>query len=401
MNPEHWTTFETVPSPEQTAEAREIARNVELADKTIRPDELRFTSIVETLKERRLFRPEILRVKALFLPELGEFGETLENDVWEMLTVLDLFDPETALHCIDTYHIAKSKVEYQLSTGIVLADHFSDEGVTVKQFFVSCLLHDIGKVEVPHSVLVDRTTDEHCASLLFAHKDDVLIPTLRKQLHDETYELPAHINSSEALLTHLYDTLHTRPQMIAPMHLLLGEMTATEKAEIETQLTHCGCSLEDTLLKIMRTHDRYSKEILTQAGREIEAILAGSHHHSGIEESYTITIGTLRVSIDLAHIIHLADVENAILSVRHYKPEQTPLDALKVLTLHAQRGFVDGYISYLWIADDLYTHNVSEHITTEDEQADYALVTDFLDKQFAEHPEYPIWRIATKQDTIE
>lgn len=393
---EHWNTHEAPQEPDHTAEARSIACDLELFDRGLQPTELRYTHIIEALQTRNLLEHEVKRVQEMYLPELEMFGMNLERDIWEMLTVLELFDPETARHCVDTYHIAKKKVETPLSTGITLANYFSEEGVSLQQFFVSCLLHDIGKIEVPHSVVVNRVSDEQCANLLLKHKDDILIPTLQKQLHNETYTLPENVYTPETLLAHLYNDLHTRPQMIAPVRLLLGTMSEEEKLETETQLRHCGCSLDDTLLKIMRTHDHYSREILMHAGREVEAILAGSHHHTGMEGSYVITIGTLRISIDLAHIIHLADVENAILSVRHYKENKTPLDALKILAVHAKHGLVDTYISYLWIADELHVQKLDTEHVTEQHRDDYNFICDFLDTQKSLHPEYPDWRLVTE-----
>ncbi len=383
------TTLETIESP--TERARSIVCDLELIDKSINPTDLRFTHIIDTLRTEGLLDAEIVRVKEIFGAELGEFGERLEPDVWEMLTILELFDPETADHCVDTYSVAKSKVENTLFNGVVLADWFAEEKVDLHTFYVSCLLHDIGKVEVPHSVVINNVSDEECAYLLFEHTEDVLLPTLRTHLKDPYFELPENITSEKELLTFLHDTLHIRPQAIAPVRLLLGDMSAEAADEVEKQLSHVGCSLDDTLLHIMRTHDGYSKEILLGTGREVEAVLAGSHHFNR-EGSYNITVGTLRVSVDLADIIHLADVQNALLSMRHYKTENTPLQTLKVLAIHAKQGAVDSYISYLWIADTLHQMKDSFDMSDEEEKARYEYITTFLDTQKKTHLAYPDWK---------
>lgn len=386
--------FEDPQEHENLAEATEKARNIacdlELIDRNINPHDLRFTHIVETLRNSGLLESQIDRVKRLFIEELGDFGERLENDVWEMLTVLELFDPETARHCVNTYHIAKHKVEEPLFNGMVLAKSFKEEGVTTGTFYVSCLLHDIGKIEVPHSVVVNRVSDEECASLLIQERDAVLIPALRAYLNNPSYTLPDSIDSTDSLLTYLYESLHIRPKEITPIHILLGDLTSEQRDVIEKQLTHCGNTLNDTLLHIMHTHDRYSREILQQSGRTIEATLAGSHHKNR-ERTYTITIGTIQVSVDLADIIHLADVEQAMTSMRHYKSEHTPLQALKMLAIHAKQGAVDAYISYLWIADTLQKRGVP---STDDEsdRETYDFVAHFLDEMKREHLAYPEWR---------
>lgn len=397
MHYESLSPLEIVHTPESATEhARYIACKLELINKSITPDELRYTHIVDTLRAEGIFDAEISRVKGLFGKELGEFGENLEPDVWEMLTVLELFDPETARHCVDTYDIAKSKVESELFNGVVLADWFQREGVDLHTFYVSCLLHDIGKVEVPHSVVINHVSDEECAYLLFEHNEDVLIPALRTHLEDPYFELPESITSDKELLTYLHDQIHIRPQAIAPVKLLLGEMSEEAAIEVEKQLSHVACTLGDTLLDVMRTHDAYSKEILLGTGREVEAVLAGSHHFNK-ESSYTITVGTLRVSVDLADIIHLADVEDAMLSTRHYKKKNTPLQALKVLALHAKQGAVDSYISYLWIADTIHRLEDSFDLNDEEEKARYEYIASFLETEKKTHLGYPNWKEGLKQ----
>ena len=400
MHHESPLTPESPYTPESATErARNIACDLELIDKSVNPDDLRFTHIIGTLREEGIFDAEIDRVKELFREDLGEFGENLESDVWEMFTVLELFDPETARHCVDTYHIAKSKVETELWNGIVLADCFEREGVNLHTFYVSCLLHDIGKVEVPHSVVINRVSDEECANLLFEHTEDILLPALRAHLKNPHFELPPNITSENELLTYLHEELHIRPQAIAPVKLLLGNLDAESVDETERQLSHVGCSLDDTLLHIMRTHDRYSKEILHGTGREVEATLAGSHHFNN-ESSYTITIGTLRVSVALADIIHLADVENAMLSTRHYKEKHTSLQALKVLVLHAKQGAVDSYISYLWIADTIHKMEDSLDVLDEKEMSVYTYITSHLETEKKTRLAYPDWKQGLKESSV-
>ena len=378
-----------------TEAARRIACDLEIVDREADPRELRYFRIVKELKEHDLFAVEVARVKRLFSKELAESGLTPDEDVWEMLTVMELFDPETANHCINTYYIARSKIENQLSTGIILANYFKKEGVDANTFFVSCLLHDIGKIEVPHSVVVNKVNDSDCSNLLFEHIDDILLPALKTHLKNDAYTLPEGINTGETLLSYLHETLHVRPQMLTPIRLLLGHMDNRELDEVEKQLAHCNCSLNDSLITIMRKHDAYSQEILARSGRRIEAILAGSHHVTRTKGAYVITVGTLQVTVDLAHIIHLADVENAILGVRHYKSGQTPLEALKILAIHAKQGLIDSYISYLWIADELYKKGASINPPSEKEKTNYAFVVDFLNTQLEAHPTYPDWKVIT------
>lgn len=367
--------------------AREIVQDLELSVEK-KTSDLRVFRITEKLKNENLLESEVSRVKSLFNKEIKDLGDDFTEECWQMLTVLELFDEETARHCVDTYLIAKSKVEKQLWSGIRLSDEFNKESVSLVQFYRACLLHDLGKVEVPHSVVVNQITDEECAKMLFENKDDVLIPELKKKM-GENYSLPEHIQNASDLLQYLYEELHTRPQTIAPVKLLLKQPITNEIIE---QLAHCGCSTEDSLLKIMRTHDEYSKKILQKMGLVVEGELAGAHHkHKNDDIKFKITVGTIQITIDLADIVHLADVENAILNKRHYKEGKTPIDALKILSLHSKQGFIESYITYLWIADEMNKINKDE-IDDQDIES-FNFIAKFLDEEKNKHLAWPDWRI--------
>jgi response regulator RpfG family c-di-GMP phosphodiesterase len=137
----------------------------------------------------------------------------------------------------------------------------------------------------------------------------------------------------------------------------------------------------------MRPHDEFSQKILASSGRAIEGKLASSHHENHGSE-YKIAVGALQISVDLAHIIHLADVENAIRSMRHYKEGQTPLTALKILAIHSQQKLVASFITYIWIADELHRNWNGDA----GEQANYDYIAQFLDTQKNTHLGYPDWR---------
>lgn len=367
--------------------AREIVQDLELSvEKKV--SDLRVFRIIEKLKSENLLEDEVSRVKSLFNKEIKDLGDDFTEECWQMLTVLELFDEETARHCVDTYLIAKSKVEKELWSGMRLSDEFHKESVSLVQFYRACLLHDLGKVEVPHSVVVNQITDEECAKMLFENKDDVLIPELQKKL-GENYSLPQHIKDYKSLLQYLHEELHTRPQTLAPVKLLLEQPITNEVIE---QLAHCGCSIEDSLLKIMRTHDEYSKKILQEMGFAIEGELAGAHHkHKADDIKFKITVGTIQITIDLADIVHLADVENAILSKRHYKEGKTPIDALKILSLHSKQGFIESYIAYLWIADEM--NKINEGEINEKDLENFNFIAKFLDEEKSHHLAWPDWRI--------
>ncbi len=380
----HW---ETTPPVDRQTEARSIARDLELLPDHGQPNEFRTLRILEQLEKQGLLNEAIERVKGLYETEIREMKDNFGEDCWELLAVLELFDPETAEHCISTYEIARNKVERPLWNGVVLAETFRQEHVDLSQFYRACLLHDIGKIEVPHAVLVTRVPDERCADILFEHRRDVLLPRLQMK-YGETFELPETILDGPALLQYLYTTLHIRPQELTPIRLLLDHSV---DAEILEQLAHCGCSPEDSLLDIMHKHDVYSAQILTTLGYSVEGEIAGAHHqHSRSDKKYQITVGSMQASIDLADIIHLADVENAMLSKRHYKEAGTPLKALHVLAVHTKQGLIQEYIAYLWIADEMLALDTT-HLEAAD-RAIYTSLATFLDTSKSRHLGWPDWR---------
>lgn len=369
-------------------QARKIACGLEMSVRKEQPQGLRVSKILNELKNENLLGSEIIRVKSLFSEKLKNFSNDFGEDCWEMLTVLELFDEETAIHCVNTYLIAKSKAEKKLWNGIILADEFKKEDVTITQFYRACLLHDIGKIEVPHSVLVNRVTDENCSDILFANKEEILIPSLKKKF-GEDYTLSDDIKNGESLLSYLHNELHLRPQTLTPVKLLLDKPI---KEKIISQLAHCGCSIDDSLLKIMRTHDEYSKKILQGAGFEIEGELAGSHHVNKDDSvKYKITAGVMQVTIDLADILHLADVQNAILSKRYYKEEKTPLDALKILSLHSKQGFIKSYSAYIWISDEM--NGIKRDELEDKDKENFDFVAKFLDEEYSKHQDWSDWKV--------
>lgn len=389
MNP-----FESSPSISLTTLARNIARDLGLSIERENAHELRAFRILEELRNKNLLESEKKRVKELFGEELKSLGEEFGEECWEMLTVLELFDEETAIHCVNTFLIAKSKVEKTLWNGTILANEFKKEDVKLSQFYRACVFHDIGKIEVPHSVLVNQVNDEKCAKLLFENQEAILIPALKNKFGD-SYIIPNNFNTEEELLNYLRNELHIRPQTLTPVKLLLD---APITKEIISQLAHCGCSIEDSLLKIMQTHDDYSRKILKDFGFSIEGELAGAHHkHKNEDIKYRITVGTLQVTIDLADIVHLADVENAILSKRHYKTEKTSLDALKILSAHSRQGLIggEGYVAYIWIADEINKMK-DENIKDEDKD-NFNFITKFLNEEKKKHLAWPSWDITLRK----
>lgn len=329
------------------------------------------------LEQSGQFEEAERQVEGLYAQRLSS-AEFLTKKDWEMLTTLWLYDPETADHSVETYRIAHERIERPIelkehAVVINLSQEFSREGVSKEQFLRACLLHDIGKLSIPIEVLTNHLTDAECARILYANYES-LESVVREVLSCAPPQaLPG---SSEELLRELR-AVHVRPQALVPVRQMLAPGA---EVSVATGLTHLNLTLNDSLLTIMRTHDRYSRTILTEEELPVEAALAGAHHRHEKEyspTSHTITIGTLQVSVDLADIIHLSDVTQAMDSRRHYKESQSELIVLATLVEHASHGLVDPFLTYLWVADEM--KNKSFPVES-GEQASYRTIETFLEE---------------------
>lgn len=321
-------------------------------------------------------------VKELYEQELSE-AKFLTSADWKMLSILWLYDPETAAHSVQTYRIARERIDRPIELKehdivINLAEEFSREGVNEEVFLRACLLHDIGKLSIPIEVLTNHITDSECADILYENYGSLEDAVRNALSYAPSQELP---ESAEALLQALH-SVHIRPKALVPMRLLLSP---GQEESVARGLARHGLTLDDSLLTIMQIHDGYSRSILLEQGLQVESALAGAHHRHREEYSptpYKITIGTLQVSVDLADIIHLVDVTQAMESRRYYKYPGSNIKVLAVLVEHAMDDLVDPLLTYLWVADEM--GKMSQRINPGEESA-YLIIKQFLETSREEY----------------
>ena len=114
----------------------------------------------------------------------------------------------------------------------------------------------------------------------------------------------------------LYEKYVLRPANILSIRFLLKP---EQTREISERLASYGFSTDSSLTEVMRIHEKISQEILKDAEMPVEAEFVGTYHTRNGKTPYTITIGILQITIDIADIMHFADVEQAMGSERHYK----------------------------------------------------------------------------------
>jgi len=278
-----------------------------------------YTKIAETLTDEELLGDQIKRVQEV----VGDDIEFLTQKDWEILTVLELFDVVTFEHCLKTYKIAKDKVEKILDDDVIIADFIQSEVIDIEKFYRACLLHDIGKVEIPKSIL-------------------------NKVFHED-WDLPA--------------------------------VNVLDEVDIEN-IRVLGFDPNMSSNEIMQHHESSSENILDEVGLEIEAKLVGQHHnykHKTTRElKMPLSTSALCISLNLADIMHLADVQQAMEQKRPYKEKEAKINVLAVLVSHAKQGLVDKYITYLWVKDELKNITADE-LEDENMKKNIEFINLFLD----------------------
>ncbi len=304
-----------------------------------------FNAIRAELIEKNLLKTETERVKSKYERDLSKIDFLTEQDL-EIFTILDLYDEELALHSLETYFIAKEKVEKSLAFDVILVDLFAQEGVTREQFFRACFLHDIGKVEIPNFVINNSINNEemdlYLRELVVSDKDNFVLSKLEKHT-GENITIDEISDLEELLQKYNLRSVHFVPVK----HIL----SAAEKKI----LTDRGFDLDSSLMDIIKTHEVFSERILAEFNLPIESALAGSHHnYHGKGSPYELTIDTLQISVDMAELIRIADMTEALTASRSYnKKGFSRPKVLRIILEEVRVGKIDQRIAYLWIDDEI------------------------------------------------
>jgi len=314
-----------------------------------------YTTIRSTLREEGLIEREMRRVEREYA--LHEIPFLSESDR-EMFTILDLYDPDTARHCLETYKIAREKVEKEIIPGISFARLLErHEEVTLVQFYRACLFHDIGKVEVPRVVIQHRMDESHMFECMH-HAYQMLY-------HDG--KIPAWLGLKEDATDEEIDEAFRTQHTLRCIHLIPVQevLSASELAEVK----RFGYSSDQTLMDIIRTHEARSGLILSRAGYAIESQLAALHHNYRSElPKHPLAVSVLHMSVDLADMLHIADVVQALSAERSYKKAYSLPRVMRVIAEHAQEGKISLLAAYLWLTDEMREYETAQKDTEPSKQ---------------------------------
>ena len=228
-----------------------------------------YEKIQRELVNSGLLEREKYRVRKEYDRVFSTLPEVSDRDL-EMFTILDLYHEGTAEHCAETYLLARAKVEKRLASGVILSKLFEQEFVSTEEFFRACLLHDIGKIEIPRFIIGHPMNDDamniFLRNLVVGEHD----PSVIAHLEAEAGERPLMANAEELDL--YMKQHHLRSVHFVPARMVLS---TSEISELEDR----GIDPEMSLMDIIRRHEEFSRSILEHMGLSVESELAGLHHN--------------------------------------------------------------------------------------------------------------------------
>lgn len=222
---------------------------------------------------------------------------------WDRLVSLWVYDKETAFHAIRTHRILNRVLRDSpdLSRTLIASD------ITPEEEDHAAVLHDLGKIAIPRTLLNNTLTYNDTKELLFnmlQHGDAVSWELVRKKLSLEGNDMQA---VQQAIGNH----------SVRPIELLPIQHVATpeELAELARRGFNTA---SQSYMDIIRQHERFSLLWLENEGPRV-AQIAG-HHHTPEESEFPVASSLLGTSSHIAsELLCATDRIEAITAERSYK----------------------------------------------------------------------------------
>jgi len=315
--------------------------------------------LLDEKMDNKAMQQETERVKKEYATELSGATFLIEKD-WRILTALEIFDKGTFEHCVRTYTFAKEILETKL---VGLGKEIEQEGVILKQFYIACLFHDLGKLSIPKFILNSRVSDEIWTYLFMTElspeqQDDILTN------HEPPIPVPDAYRGDYTKLHEFLNNNKFRAVSFVPTNKAFNnpeELKAFAERGIDGNLP---------LMKIIEPHEKESKNMLKKLGYGLEALLAGHHHNYESSENQNVetpvSTSALQVMVELSSdIIHTIDVYDAMTSHRSYQSgDFSILDIFSSIIQHAE----DGKIKNRWVAATIINEKLKEDNTFDSSQ---------------------------------
>lgn len=324
-----------------------------------------YEKIRDTLRSEELLADEVGRVREVY-GALLEGAEWMTPEDWEMLAIMDCYDKSTADHCVETYRIARDRIERFTMGDKKFSEMIEGEGIPLSEFYRACLFHDIGKCCIPHSILHNHLTDAEfgkqlCEDVFLGGKKEILADV--EAAAGEKFE--GEWGNSEELQEFL-KTHHIHTMRFVPVREVLSEediaVVAMRFPEIDLETA--------TLADLFVPHEEESERILKAQGCSTAADIAGKHHnYRNLSVRFPITTGTLGVSAALEEILALSDMEQAMSGRRAYQKrslvsgESLPMSIILCdMIAEVQTRNMNPVITTFWVTQELATISEEERL---------------------------------------
>jgi HD-GYP domain-containing protein (c-di-GMP phosphodiesterase class II) len=303
-----------------------------------------YENALDVLRDENLLSEEIKRVQEYYGVVL-EDASWMTGDDWEMLAVMDCFDAKTAEHCVNTYLVAREMISSISISGWKLEDLINEEEVTLEQFYRTCLIHDIGKLSIPRSVLNNSLHtgewDEKLCYEIFEQKNNRILDAI-SQVAGE----PFHIEEGRDALVHFLSEHHERAMHFVPIRDVL---TQEEIDAVVERFPGIDPNIH-TLNDVIEFHEQSSGDVLKKKGMAVEGELVSKHHNYRREKLlYPVASETLGVSVKWEELVKLADMTEALSATRAYKKSLSIPMVCKILIDEANQGELGQAITSLWV----------------------------------------------------
>lgn len=324
-------------APEHTDIEREFSRSIEIATKTGNYEE-----IIDRLKSEGLWENQLYNIQKQFDSQIDMTDfPTQEDFIWEMLTVLFLYDSETVKHSIETYKLLKKRIGDIEIKNLFLAEILKKENFELEQLYFASLTHDVGKICIPPFIISNSLTKKNWDDfLLKMAKDNELDQNTKEEL-----EITDGNNHTDEEILAKIQNSSLRSKDIVPVEKGLPE---DQKEELENKWKISG---KLPLMKIIDRHALFSAKILEEKGFEKTAKLVAGHHHKQNNTIDLLPFKNSQPNKKLASALHLADVEQALKSKRHYKESFSELKTILELTKETKMESIDKAVAYFWIKE--------------------------------------------------
>lgn len=263
---------------------------------------------------------------------IGEVLDTApltEQTSLRHLIALWLYDSDTFYHSLRTYDL----VTQALRRNRTLERAVTDEQLTTKHAQRAALLHDIGKLRIPRSVLTNHVTyNETLARLIEAI-------TVRDNETCELLKRVCGVVPTADTVESVLQTHHKRPVHVLPASRMVSaeDLRALGMRGFETT----GVSLMD----IINQHEECTRAMLAPT-HPIESEIAG-HHHSPEKSGYPYTSGLVGATSRLASELMMAlDEIDALAHPRAYRAQGSLVVGLNEVVQTARRGKISDFVAY-------------------------------------------------------